>query len=148
MSKNVINFVLGIIIEIIDLYLNYNGKDFPEFHEARVKFNEYALLSPLLFLLLLISVSCGPCCTSICIICYLFILLSGFYYLFFSFYLYFFYDGMNKINNILIHFFLWLNFIPYMISIITIIFTLWAAKTRNTDSTNNDLYQQNNYQLV
>ena len=83
MSKNIINYVLGIIMEIFDLYINYNGKDFPKFHKTRVKFNEYALLSPLLFLLLLISASCGPCCILICFICFLFISLISLYYVFF-----------------------------------------------------------------
>ena len=40
MSQTIINYFLHIFTEIFDLYLNYNGKDFLKFHEARVKYNE------------------------------------------------------------------------------------------------------------
>ena len=148
MSETIIYYFFNIFTEIFDLYLNYNGKDFPKFHEARVKFNEYALLSVLLFLLLLISVTCGPCCILICIIFFLFMIITSLYYLMISFYLYFFYNGINIINNPLIHFFLWFSILPFILSIIKIFLKICGVKTNNTNSINNDLYQQNNYNLL
>ena len=148
MSEKIINEFLGVIIELIDLYLNYNGKDFPKFHEARVKFNEYALLSVLLFLLIIISATCGPCCILICFLCFLFIIITSLYYLIISVYLYFFYDGINIINNPLIHFFLWFSILPFIFSIFKIFFKICGVKTNNTHSINNDSNQQNNYNLL
>ena len=148
MSEKIINEFLGVIIELIDLYLNYNGKDFPKFHEARVKYNEYALLTYLLLLLLIMSKTCGPCCYLICFICILFICIKGLYYLIISANLYFFYDGINIINNPLIHFFLWFSILPFIFSIFKIFFKICGVKTNNTHSINNDSNQQNNYNLL
>ncbi len=148
MSETIINYFFNIFTEIFDLYLNYNGKDFPKFHEARVKFNEYALLIYLLLLLFIImSKICGPCCYLIYFICLIFFGLKLLYYLIISANLYFFYNGINIINNLLIHFFMWFSLISNILSFVSVIFRACSAKTNNTHSINN-LEQQNNYELL
>ena len=146
MAKSTSSFILGIIISIIDLYINYNAKDFPEFHEARVKFNEYSLLSPLLFILMIITILCGICCVLICFICCIIISIYCFYYAIISFYLYFSYDGWNRINNPLIHIFLWISFLSYVINLFTICFVIYISK--NGKNSSKDSALENNYDLL
>ena len=116
-NKIIIPYFILLLITIADLYLNYNAKDFPEYHEMRVKCNICSLLFSLLSITILLSVFCGPVC--ICLNCMLVILFSlvGFYYLIYSFYLYFAYDGSNKIKNQAIRILLWISFVNFIINL-------------------------------
>ena len=97
------------VIQIVDLYINYNAKDFPEYHEKRVKFNICSLLIILMPLLLLIFIFCGPCGVYFCLIFSIVISFAGIYYEISSFYLYFAYDGSNKIKSPVIRIFMWIS---------------------------------------
>ena len=116
-KKIMIIYFIFLIIAIVDLYLNYNAKDFPEYHEKRVKCNICSLLFSLLSITIILSAFCGPVC--ICLNCLLVFILSfaGLYYSIYSFYLYFAYDGSNRIKNQAIRILLWISFVSFIINL-------------------------------
>ena len=115
MAKMVTIFLyLLTLIQIVDLYINYNAKDFPEYHEKRVKFNICSLIITLMPLLILIFIFCGPCGVCFCITFLIVIGFAGVYYEISSFYLYFAYDGSNKIKNPVIRIFMWISLFIFL----------------------------------
>ena len=104
-------------ITIADLYLNYNAKDFPEYHEKRVKSDVCSLLLTILSITIIFSTFCGPVC--VCLNCLLVFILSfvGLYHSIYSFYLYFAYDGSIKIKSQAIRILLWISFVSFIINL-------------------------------
>ena len=96
---NAANYILFLIISIVDLYLNYNEKDFPEYHEKRVKYNICSLFFVLFPILILISAICCPNYLCLNYIFFIIFAIVGIYYEVSSFYLYFIYDGSKKIKS-------------------------------------------------
>ena len=137
-------YILFLIISIVDLYLNYNEKDFPEYHEKRVKYNLCNLFISLISILLLISAFCHPCCLCLNFMLLIIIVIAALYYEMISFYLYFTYDGSKKIKSFAIRFLMWISFINFSISLF-----LGCSGSRsstisdNRDSNNIELEEQN-----
>ena len=115
-TRDIIQYFISLFITIFDLYINYNEKDLPEYHEKRVKFNIYCLLTSALAILYLISFLSGPYFKVLIGILILIISCGGFYYAITSFYVYFSYDGGNKIKSPYIRVMLWISFISFIIS--------------------------------
>ena len=113
----IIQSFIFLTITIADLYLNYNAKDFPEYHEKRVKSDVCSLLLTILSITIIFSTFCGPVC--VCLNCLLVFILSfvGLYYSIYSFYLYFAYDGSIKIKNKAIHILLWISLVSSIINL-------------------------------
>jgi len=126
------------------LYINYNEKYFPEYHEKRVKFNIICLLIYLAPIFLIISSLLGSCCLCLYFLFLIIISFSGFYYLIVSFYLYFAYDGSNKIKNPIIRIFLWITFLTFLIGIFS---GCLFSDSDKKDSNDNELEEQNYYLL-
>ena len=114
-----LGFLIPLIISLVDLYLNYNEKYFPEYHEKRVKFNICFLLMCFMPILLIVSTFLGPCVICLNFIFLVIVGLSGFYYTVSSFYLYFAYDGSNKIKSVPIRILMWISFVSFIINITT-----------------------------
>ena len=146
MANNTRYHILGLIITIIDLYINYNAKDFPAFHEARVKFNEYSLLTTIILIVMIISILCGIILVFVLFICLIIIASCCFYFAIFSFYLYFAYDGWNRINNPFIHIFLWISFFSYAINFFEICFGVCLSYIVKNNSKDYEL--ENSYNLL
>ena len=131
-----------IIISIIDLYINYNEKYFPEFHEKRVQFNAICLFVYLTPIFILICALGGSCCLLAYFLFLIIISLLGFYYAISSFFLYFAYDGYLKIKNPLIHIFLWISFLSYLLNLIILLLSCCFGKTKN------NIEEEQNYYLL
>ena len=117
-TNNIICYVFSLVISTIDLYLNYNEKDLPEYHSKRVKFNICSLLAsltPLFFLKLSLSYPCCLCFSAL----FLFgTSLVGFYYAVSSFYCYFANDGDNLIKSPYIRIIMWISFIVFIMNLV------------------------------
>ena len=117
MKYIIIIYLLFLILPIIEIYLNLNETDFPEYHEKRVKFNICIIFLSLIPFYLLLFALCGPCCLCLYIISLVIISIAGIYYEISSFYLYFAYDGGNRIKNPVIRIFLWIAFLTFLIEL-------------------------------
>ena len=133
---------LYIIISIIDLYINYNETYFPEFHEKRVKFNAICLFIYLAPIFILIFALCSICCIFALTLFLVILSILGFYYAISSFFLYFAYDGYLKIKNPLIHIFLWISFLSYLLNLIILLLSCCFGKTKN------NIEEEQNYYLL
>ena len=118
-TSDYIRYFIFLFITIFDLYINYNEKDLPEYHEKRVKFNICGLFIYSLAILYLIPALCGPYFKCLIGTLILIIAFCGFYYAITSFYVYFSYDGGNKIKNPYIRTMLWISFISFIISFVS-----------------------------
>ena len=112
-----------LMLPIIELYLNYNAKDFPGYHERRIKFDVCSIFCALVPFSLIISASlCGRSCFACCYCIYSFsviaVLFAGSYYFFVTFYLYFAYDGGKIIKSRGIRIMFWISFISFIINFI------------------------------
>ncbi len=133
-------FFIPFIIALVDLYLNYNEKYFPEYHEKRVKFGICFLLICLMPILFIISALCGPCVVCINFIFLIIVGSAGFYYTVTSFYIYFAYDGSNKIKSPAIRIFMWISFLTFIINII-------SSCLSSNKSSNEDKKESNDIEL-
>ena len=111
----VANYILFLIISIVDLYLNYKEKDFPEYHEKRIKYN----ICNLFLVLLSILIPKSPRYLCLNIIFFIIIEIFGIYYVVSSFYLYIAYDGIKKIKSSAIQILMWISFISFLISLLS-----------------------------
>ena len=139
-NKSCALYILFLIISIVDLYLNYNEKDFPEYHEKRVKYNICNIFISLVTILFLISAFCHPCCLCLNFMLLIIIVIAAFYYEISSFYLYFNYDGSKKIKSFAIRFLMWISFINFSIS-------LFLGCSGSRSSTISDNRDSNNIEL-
>ena len=123
------------LITIIDLYLNYNNNEFPEYHKTRVYSDILSLLSVLFPLFLIITICCMGCllffqwftnntaqkCTFILTIIFFLLVIvfaiSSVYFQIKSIYIYFKYDGTTKIKNGIIKLLMWITFINIIIKL-------------------------------
>ena len=117
MKCPIIIFLLFLILPIVEIYLNYNETDFPEYHEKRIKFNVCSLFTSLIPIVIIISALCGPCCVCITIILTIIASIAGFYYAISSFYLYFAYDGSKRIKSPAIRIVMWISFVNFIINL-------------------------------
>ena len=136
-SSSYFVYCLFLIISIVDLYINYNEKYFPEYHEKRVKFNVCGLLANIMTIFLIIASRCGPGCVCLVIIIFLIIIFAGVYYAISSFYLYFAYDGSTKIKKPIIRIFLWISFLSFIINLCSSCFNSRSSST-NLNNENSD----------
>ena len=123
------------LITIRDLYLNYNNREFPEYHKARVYSDILSLLSVLFPLFLIITICCMGCllffqcftnntaqkCTFILTIIFFLLVIifaiSSVYYQIKSLYIYFKYDGATKIKSTIIKVLMWITFVNIIIKL-------------------------------
>ena len=117
MKFPIIIFLLFLILPIVEIYLNYNETDFPEYHEKRIKFNVCSLFVSLIPILIIASTICGPCGVCIFIILSAIISITGIYYAISSFYLYFAYDGSKRIKSPAIRIVMWISFVNFIINV-------------------------------
>ena len=117
MKYIIIIYLLFLILPIIEIYLNLNETDFPEYHEKRVKFNICIIFLSLIPFYLLLFALCGPCCLCLYIISLVIISIAGVYYEISSFYLYFAYDGNKRIKSRAIKIMMWISFINFILGI-------------------------------
>ena len=117
MKYIIIIYLLFLILPIIEIYLNLNETDFPEYHEKRVKFNICIIFLSLIPFYLLLFALCGPCCLCFYIISLVIISIAGVYYEISSFYLYFAYDGNKRIKSRAIKIMMWISFINFILGI-------------------------------
>ena len=138
MKAKTVLYLLFLIFPIIELYCNYNVKDFPEFHDKRIKFDICSFFASLFPLLLIISFLCGPCCLCIYIILLIVVSISGLYYTIISFYLYFAYDGANRIKSRSIRILLWISFINFLINLFSNCCCSNETSSSSNRNSNND----------
>ena len=117
MKCPIIIFLLFLILPIVEIYLNYNETDFPEYHQKRIKFNVCSLFTSLIPILVILFTLCGPCCACIFLILTTIISIAGLYYAISSFYIYFAYDGSTKIKSPAIRIVMWISFVNFIINI-------------------------------
>ena len=135
MKYIIIIYLLFLILPIIEIYLNLNETDFPEYHEKRVKYNICIIfLSLIPFYLLLFSL-CGPCCLCLYTISLVIILIAGIYYEISSFYLYFAYDGSKRIKSRAIKIMMWISVINFLNFILGI---FWNCNSSHSSASATD----------
>ena len=118
-TTTVIIYLFFLILPIIELYSNYNVKDFPEFHDKRIKFDICSIFASLFPILFIMSLLCGPCCLCIYIVLLFTASIAAIYYTIVSFYLYFAYNGGNRIKSRTIRILLWMSLINFLINFIS-----------------------------
>ena len=117
--SDIVTYLIYLILPIIELILNYNATYFPEFHEARIKFDICAIFVILIPFMLIISILCGPFCLCIYSISLIIFSLAALYYAIVSFYLYFAYNGGERIKSTPIRILLWISFINFLINLLS-----------------------------
>ena len=114
-------YLLYLMLPIIELYLNYNAKDFPGYHERRIKFDICSIFCALLPFSLIISKLCDGSCFACCLCIYAFsviaVAFAALYYALVTFYLYFAYDGGKIIKSRGIRIMFWISFINFIINL-------------------------------
>ena len=141
--KAIVSCIITIVINFVDLYYNFNEKDFPEYHEKRIKFNIICLLLLLAPLLLFKFARYGICHLCILIIFIITIGFAGVYYQISSFYLYFAYDGRNKIKNKMIKIMMWISFVAFLVNFISSCF-ISSSNSDNKKSKDVELEEEEN----
>ena len=132
------SFIL-FLITILDLYLNYDNNEFPEYHKARIYSDIFSLLTIFLPLLLVVLICCMGCliyfklfnndiaqnCTYFITIIFIlsiiiFAIISIFYQMH-SIYIYLQYNGSKKITSMIIKLLMWISFINIIIKLFFVI---------------------------
>ena len=143
MEKKTIGFfIIMLVITFADLYCNFNEKDFPEYHEKRIKFNIIFLFLNLVPILLLIFASCNGGCLCILVIFIYTLIFAGAYYQISSFYLYFAYDGRNKIKSKMVRIMMWISLVAYIVNFISNCFNS-SSSSDNKKSKDIELEEEN-----
>ena len=139
----IVSCIITLVINFVDLYYNFNEKDFPEYHEKIIKFNIICLLLLLAPLLLFKFARYGICHLCILIIFIITIGYAGVYYQISSFYLYFAYDGRNKIKNKMIKIMMWISFVAFLVHFISSCF-ISSSNSDNKKSKDVELEEEEN----
>ena len=140
--KAIVSCIITLVINFVDLYYNFNEKDFPEYHEKRIKFNIIFLFLNLVPILLLIFASCNGGCLCILVIFIYTLIFAGAYYQISSFYLYFAYDGRNKIKSKMVRIMMWISLVTFTANFISNCFNS-SSSSDNKKSKDIELEEEN-----
>ena len=138
-----------IIVTIADFYYNYNEKDFPDFHKARLYSDFFSFSSILMPLVMMLVICCNAIllmlqwitnattekCTLVMTFFYVLLIIifsvTSTVCQVYSFYLYFKYDGATKITKTIIKILMWISFINGVMQLFYAIcdfISLWKKK--------------------
>ena len=154
---NIISSLL-FVVTILDLYYNFNAKEFPDYHQKRILSDIFNLVTifllPIFLVLFICFMGCLSnsfdnkliqCCTGMISLFFLILefifAISSFLIQAYSIYLYFVYDGSSKIQNPIIKVLMWITFINLVINIILSFFTKKKNENANTNTNEEELVE-------
>ena len=154
--SSLVSFFL-FVVTVLDLYYNFNAKEFPDYHQKRILSDIFNLLSIFLPIFLIIFISIMgclsksfdtkliTCCIGIITILFglfeIVVIILSFLIQVYSIYIYFAYDGNTKIKNQIIKVLMWITLINLCINLI-LTFTNKKTKTNeNEDNKNEELVE-------
>ena len=152
--SNLFSFLL-FVVTIVDLYYNYDAKEFPDYHHKRILSDIFSLLTIILPIFLIIFIAIMGCLsksfdsrlTTCCIgmmtlligLVEIVLVFLSFLIQAYSIYIYFAYDGNSKIKSPIIKVLMWITLINLFINLI-LSFSQKKTKTNeNEDNKNEEL---------
>ena len=135
--SNLFSFLL-FVVTILDLYYNFNAKDFPDYHQKRILsdiFNLLTIFLPIFLIVFMCIMGClsksfdsklTACCIGMMTILIglfeIVLIFLSFLIQVYSIYIYFAYDGNSKIKKPIIKVLMWITLINLVINAILSIF--------------------------
>ena len=152
--SNLFSFLL-FVVTILDLYYNFNAKDFPDYHQKRILsdiFNLLTIFLPIFLIVFMCIMGClsksfdsklTACCIGMMTILIglfeIVLIFLSFLIQVYSIYIYFAYDGNSKIKSPIIKVLMWITFINLFINLILSFSKKQTKTNENEDNKNEEL---------
>ena len=152
--SNLFSFLL-FVVTIVDLYYNYDAKEFPDYHHKRILsdiFNLLTIFLPIFLIVFMCIMGClsksfdsklTACCIGMMTILIglfeIVLIFLSFLIQVYSIYIYFAYDGNSKIKNPIIKVLMWITFINLFINLILSFSKKQTKTNENEDNKNEEL---------